>query len=262
MRKILPFFLTVFLICSQPTRGQEAKAQSKPTTEQTGYEPLTPLMRVAARGQLDELRSLLKAGAGVNETNAIGLTALILAAATDHVDVVHALLEAGADPNAAGGVAHAGFFSVLTVAMNHQHKNRLKMIDILIAGGAKVNPPNWFPESPLFVAVRERDVEIVKALLDRGADVNWKNSVGATSLVVAISMQEPDVEILRLLIKAGADPNKPRLWEGDDCISILEALDQRLKLSNDKEWQEIRSLLKQAGAKKYSRNSHGRPCNY
>jgi ankyrin repeat protein len=262
MRKIVPFFLIVLLICPRPTlcHIQEAKAQPQPS-QQTGGEFLTPLMRAAARGQLEEVRSLLKAGADVNEKDAIGLTALILAASANHVDVVHALLEGGADPNAAGGVAHGGFFSVLTVAMNRQNKNRLEMIDKLIASGAKLNPPNWFPESPVFVAVRERDMAMLKTLLDRRADVNWENSVGATSLVLAISMQEPDVEIVRLLIKAGANPNKPRLWEGDDCISILEALDQKLKQSNDKDWKEIRSLLKQAGAKKYSKNSHGRPCN-
>jgi ankyrin repeat protein len=262
MRKIVPFFLTVLLICPRPIlcHTQQPRVQRQPS-QQTGGEFLTPLMRAADRGQLEEVRSLLKAGADVNEKDAIGLTALILAAGADHVDVVQALLAAGADPNAAGGVAHGGFFSVLTVAMNRQNKNRLEMIDKLIAGGAKLNPPNQFPESPLFVAVREHDMEILKALLNRGADVNWENSVGATSLVVAISMQQADVEIVRLLIKVGANPNKPRLWEGDDCISILESLDRKLKPSNGKEWKEIRSLLKQAGAKKYSRNSHGRPCN-
>jgi hypothetical protein len=35
---------------------------------------------------------------------------------------------------------------VLTVAMNCLNKNRIELMDILIAAGAKVNPPRRFAE--------------------------------------------------------------------------------------------------------------------
>jgi hypothetical protein len=163
---------------------------------------------------------------------------------------VKALLETGADPNAAGGVVHGGFFSVLTVAMNRPNKNRMELMDILIAAGAKVNPPRRFPESPLDVAVKEGDIEMLKSLLERGADVNWENEIGTTPLETAVSMGELDVEVIRLLLKAGADPNRPRLWEGDVSVSLLEALDGRR--SRDKSREESRRFAQAVWRKKVS----------
>jgi ankyrin repeat protein len=260
MRAIVFFFLTAFLVCSSaiPGQTQAADAQHKPTPEQTPDESMSPLMRAAAGGRLNEVRNLLKAGADVNEKGALGITTLMFAAGAGHLQVVKALVEAGADPNAAGGVVHGGFFSVLTVAMTRENKNRTELMDILIAAGAKVNPPRCFPESPLDAAVKERDIQMLKALLERGADVNWENEIGTTPLETAVSMGQPDVEVVRLLLKAGADPNRPRLWEGDVCVSLLQAFDKGL--SRDKVREGIRRLLKQSGAKKYIAKSHGMPC--
>jgi ankyrin repeat protein len=218
-------------------------------------------MRAAAAGRLDEVRGLVKAGADVNEkAESLGFTALVLAAGAGHLEVVKVLLEGGADPNAAGGAAHVGFFSVLTAAMARRNENRLELIDTLIAAGAKVNPPKWFPESPLDWAVRERDLEMLRALLKRGADANWENEIGSTPLVTAVTAAEPDVELVRSLLAAGASPNKPRLWVGDDCVSILEYLDGWLEASRDEGREEIGRLLVQSGARKYRAKSNGTPC--
>ncbi len=50
-----------------------------------------------------------------------------------------------------------------------------------------MNPPPSFPESVLDVAVQERDLEMIKALLKRRADVNWENEIGTTPLVNALT---------------------------------------------------------------------------
>ena len=217
-------------------------------------------MRAAEAGSLDEVRNLLKAGSDVNEKiPGIGLTALMIAAGRGDLEMVRVLLAAGADPNAAGGVAHVGFWSVLTFAMNPKNKIRLELIDALIAAGAKLNPEPWFPESPLQTAVKGNDIEMLKALLQRGSDVNWENEIGTTALVTAIFMGEPNVEIVRLLLNAGANPNKPRLWIGEDCVSLLTSLAGASR-SKDKVRSEIRRLLLQAGGKNFSVNSRGKPC--
>ena len=194
------------------------------------------------------MRSLVKAGADVNEKEgSFGFTALMSAAGAGHLEVVKALLEAGADPNASGGVAHVGFFSVLTLAMTPRNKNRVELIDTLIAGGATVNPPSWFPESPLDAAVSGRDLEMIKALLERGG-VNWENEIGRTPLVTAVTSAERDADVIRLLLRAGADPNKPRLWVGDHCVSILTYLEGWLDGPRGRKTEEIMNLLKQSGA--------------
>jgi uncharacterized protein len=228
---------------------------------QTPDDPRTALMRAAEAGRLEDVRKLLKAGANVNESlPGIGLTALMIAAGRGDLEMVKVLLAAGANPNAAGGVAHGGFWTVLSFAMSAKNKNRLELVDTLIAAGAKLNPEPWFPVSPLQATVIGNDIEMIKTLLERGSDVNWENDIGTTALVTAITTSEPNVEVVRLLLNAGANPNKPRLWEGDDCVSLLTSLGGASAISRDKVRTEIRRLLVQAGAKKFSVNSRGKPC--
>ncbi|HEX6732316.1 MAG TPA: ankyrin repeat domain-containing protein [Pyrinomonadaceae bacterium] len=237
-------------------------ANSNPVQAQIADDKLTPLMRAAEAGNVDDLRELLKAGADVNEAlGRLGITALTLAAGRGHLEVVKLLLSAGADPNAAGGVAHVGFFTVLTYAMNPHNKNRLEIIDALIAAGARLNPPNWWPVSPLDAAVSSNDIAMVKELLKRGGDVNWENQIGSTALVTAILVSERNVEMVRLLLEADANPNKPRLSIGNSCVSILTFLDERPGVPRDKVREEIRRLIVKAGGKRYSKNSRGEPCN-
>ena len=57
----------------------------------------------------------------------------------------------------------------------------------------------------LFDAVKAKNYELVKKLIDEGADVNAKNDEGETALMIASN--EGDKEICELLIEKGADVN-------------------------------------------------------
>ena len=250
----------VLLLCFAILGVSQAHAQGAQDAP-ISDDGLTPLMRASGTGQLEEVRSLLKAGADVNaKLDSLGLTALMMAAGAGHLEVVKVLLEAGADPNAAGGVAHVGFFTPLSMAMNPRNKNRLDLIDTLLASGAQLNPPRWFPESALFAAVIHHDLEMIQALLNRGSDVNWENSIGSTALVRAVAMADANIEVVRLLLNAGANPNKPRLWVGDECVSILKFLDPWPRMPRDKVKEEIRRLIIQAGGKRFVTKYRGKPC--
>ena len=83
-------------------------------------------------------------------------------------------------------------------------KNRIFSLFLLlqlIPLGIKAQSPN----EELIVAARKSNVEAVKALLAKGADVNAKTEYGATPLFFACD--RGNLEVVKILIDAGADVN-------------------------------------------------------
>lgn len=259
MKRVIVLLLVTGLLSCIAVRPRASLAQTGNQDLRTDDMPA--LLRAAASGDLDEVRRLLQTGADVNQpVDGIGITALMFAARRGDVEMVKLLLKAGANPNAAGGVVHVGFFTPLVMAMNPKNKNRLEVIDALVAGGAQLNPPPTFPESPLDAAINANDIEMIRALLKRGADVNWEDEVGHTALVTAISQGEQNVAIVKILLAAGADPNKPRLLSGDECFSILKSLNESRRTYRDTVSEEIRRLIIRAGGKSRAKKAHGDRC--
>ena len=64
-----------------------------------------------------------------------------------------------------------------------------------------------------FAASRKGDVAALKALLDKGVDVNAKTRYGATALSYACD--KGHVEVVRLLIERGADVNSKDTFYGE-----------------------------------------------
>ena len=95
----------------------------------------------------------------------------------------------------------------------------------------------------LIEAVKGRDLEKVRALVDKGADVNVREADGATPLSWAI--HHDDLAIAHLLVRAGADPNAANYY-GVTPLSLA--------CTNRNE--ELVALLLEAGA-----NSNATPPN-
>jgi ankyrin repeat protein len=60
--------------------------------------------------------------------------------------------------------------------------------------------------SDLIIAIDENDIEKVKSLLDKGADINARNEYGYTALMMAVERAR-DVKLVNLLLDKGADVN-------------------------------------------------------
>ena len=63
--------------------------------------------------------------------------------------------------------------------------------------------PHGFLGQDLFIAIGRRDLAGVQALLKRGADVNARNSLAMTPLIIAAASGQPDV--MQVLMQAGAE---------------------------------------------------------
>ena len=86
------------------------------------------------------------------------------------------LINAGANVNA---MTDQGQRTPLHTALLSGGSKNLEMVKLLIEAGADVNASN---RPPLFDACREGNIEIVRALIDAGAQVNTANNLGESVL--------------------------------------------------------------------------------
>jgi ankyrin repeat protein len=191
--------------------GSDARAQ--------GPDGSTPLMWAAYHGDLELVRRLIKAGAEVDARNEFGASALSEAATQGSTGIIQALLDAGADPNAANP---EGETPLMVVARTDDVDAAKALLD----AGAEINAKEeWGGQSALMWAAAQSQPEMVKLLVDNGADVaaagidrNWQRKViteprpkdmnrgGFTPLLYAA--REGCIECAKHLIEGGADPNQ------------------------------------------------------
>jgi ankyrin repeat protein len=155
----------------------------------------TALSAACLRG-LDRLVTmLLLSGAKVDAGQNIGKTALLEASAYGQDRIVRILLEAGADVD---GIGIAGLTALGVAAKN----GNLRVARALLEGGAKVDVGKYVP-SPLFDAVRGGWGEVVRVLLQFGADPYFVGRGGVTVLDLARRIGKR--EVLQVFEDFGVD---------------------------------------------------------
>jgi ankyrin repeat protein len=209
----------------------------------------TALMWATAEGHVDVVRVLIEHGADVRAATRHGFTALHFAARKGDLESARLLLAAGVDVNirskpdptlkgrgpAFDAMRSAGSTPLLAATM----RGHIQLALFLLEHGADPNvedagytPLHWatstwegdlsnpvfgFTEPMSGISDRQAKLELVKALLARGANPNarmtrrapgfaggYAEPVGATPFFLATSVA--DVEVMRLLLAAGADP--------------------------------------------------------
>jgi ankyrin repeat protein len=155
------------------------------------------LYQTVRTGSPAAFRQLLDSGVAINHQDSAGNSLLMHAVLYGNADTVKLLLERGADANATN---NAGATPLLRAAGNHDK------IKLLIKHGANVNARSALGNTPLLVAARARgSAKSVELLLKHGAEINATNNFGATALMAAAASGELDT--VRLLVKRGADVN-------------------------------------------------------
>eukprot|EP00092_Neocalanus_flemingeri_P106095 GFUD01136081.1.p1 GENE.GFUD01136081.1~~GFUD01136081.1.p1 ORF type:complete len:2869 (+),score=812.68 GFUD01136081.1:304-8910(+) len=161
----------------------------------------TPLMEAASAGHTDIVRLLIAHGADVNAQSSSGNTPLMYACAGGHEEVVRVLLEAGANVEDHNENGH-------TPLMEAASAGHCGVAKILLEFGAGINThSNEFKESALTLACYKGHLEMVRFLLEAGADQEHKTDEMHTALMEA--SMDGHVEVARLLLDSGAQVNMP-----------------------------------------------------
>ncbi|XP_033036857.1 ankyrin repeat and KH domain-containing protein 1 isoform X13 [Trachypithecus francoisi] len=162
---------------------------------------ITPLMAASSGGYLDIVKLLLLHDADVNSQSATGNTALTYACAGGFVDIVKVLLNEGANIEDHNENGH-------TPLMEAASAGHVEVARILLDHGAGINThSNEFKESALTLACYKGHLDMVRFLLEAGADQEHKTDEMHTALMEAC--MDGHVEVARLLLDSGAQVNMP-----------------------------------------------------
>lgn len=173
----------------------------------TGF---TPLMFAAQQGDADSARILLKAGANANEAQPkSALTPLIIASAMGQEKAVDALLDGGANPNLVDTDGYAALHRAVRDSDYgidlERHDATLHIVKSLLKHGAD---PNLRIKQDKAKAAAEIKNGSNVAIKRRAAlTVTEVLLQGSTPLVLAAEVN--DLDVIKALVEAGADPNIP-----------------------------------------------------
>jgi uncharacterized protein len=152
------------------------------------------LHQAASLGDTHELRRLLRRGDDPNKLDGSGRTALHVAIENVEAEAVRVLLDAGADPN----IAPPGEDTPLHAAVNSTID--ANVVKLLLEKGAQVDAKGSAGMTPLAWAANYSDLRKVALLLEYGADVKARSRRGRTPL----SMARHNKSVRTLLLNAEA----------------------------------------------------------
>ncbi|MBX2874661.1 MAG: ankyrin repeat domain-containing protein [Saprospiraceae bacterium] len=156
-------------------------------------------LTAVANGDIETVKTSLRAGISPNQKDALGSPALLLAAEYGQEEIVQYLLRAGAEKQATNRVGE----SAMARAARFGHAgivNRLLSIKL---------DPNFaeqpFLLRPLVTAAQAGDVEVIQELLASDADPNIQDGInGFTPLMIATA--NGNAEAVKAFLAGGASP--------------------------------------------------------
>ena len=158
----------------------------------------TVLKIAAFTGNLEMLKILLEAGLDVDDEYRDDTSPLMIAVMANNVNCVKYLIAAGADIGDRGKSSK----HVMLLARSPA------CVQELMAGGCMINSKDTCGYTLLFFAARYGYLDLIRFLLDSGADTNedyrWCNP-----LVIAAMCNQ--VDVVKILVKYGCDINQTHL---------------------------------------------------
>jgi len=179
----------------------------------TGWTPLYAAMKSR---KFDVVKLLLSREADPNARTKLGSTPFLLASEICDLDIIEACVNAGADLDFAPSGPDADNLNITgqTALFMATLKDRIDVVKFLIDKGAQVNVQNRYGVSPLLLCAESGNFELVQALVQAGADVNItpKGELAEENFLAGQTplfgaAKKGHVEICEYLIDHGADVN-------------------------------------------------------
>jgi ankyrin repeat protein len=159
---------------------------------------VTELINAVKAGEISAVQRMLAAGADVNSRDSDGSTMLMLAAQEGDLPMVKVLLDGRADVNA---FDERGWGPLAKAVYSTELKRGFPdVVKTLIDAGANVEASIGYGVRPLMLAAGYGETEVVEALLKAGADVLACNEGGYTALMMV--KQKHYVDVINLLHEA------------------------------------------------------------
>lgn len=161
-----------------------------------------PIISAALLGNIDELKSLIKAGVDINCKNERGEFPLMCAAMKGHTGCVQVLIDAGAKINEQDDDG----YTALIYSMNTFHSDCLKA---LIKAEADLNLQTTVGETAISIASIasvEICIDYVRILLEAGARIDLQTNDKELPIDIAIG-KKYSLEVVSLLLSKGAIPS-------------------------------------------------------
>lgn len=182
----------------------------------------TRFLQAVEKGDAATLRTLLAKGIDPDADLGVSRCALFMAAIDGNADIVAALIDRGANVNLSDQNGDTALSFALGVARDRSDEDEASVEDddddafwhrafegehvqvarLLLRSGARADTSNDFIKEFFMVCCRQGCMELLRALLDNGADVDAQSSVTyMTPLMNAVSHPE----VFRFLLERGAD---------------------------------------------------------
>lgn len=168
---------------------------------QSSADPDAALLAAASAGDADAVALALRDGARLEARDGDGRTALLLASAADHVEAARVLVAMGADPDALDD-RHDTPWLVTGVT------GSVAMLETLLPARPDLGLVNRFGGVSVIPASERGHVDYVRRVVSTGIDIDHVNRLGWTALLEAVVLGdggERHQEVVRILLDAGAD---------------------------------------------------------
>ncbi|CBN58107.1 hypothetical protein OSCI_3620030 [Kamptonema sp. PCC 6506] len=162
-----------------------AKTIRRQTREQN--KAVEKLIDATMDGNLKKVQNLIASGADVNSIGSCNRTAMSLAIQMGQIPIIQALLDAGANPNLPDETDEglADNSPLMEAVSTFFATNRPEMVRLLIQRGANVNQQDSQGQTALMHALGYSDIGAIEALIEAGADLNIRDCDGNTALMIA-----------------------------------------------------------------------------